>query len=132
MNYLLDTHVLIWLVTDQSRISHLVIKELDSRKNNVFVSSVSFWEVSLKFSSGKLELNGFLPQDLPGFIKSVGFEFISLDPNDASSYNKLSVSYHKDPFDKMLIWQAIQQNLVLVTKDDRVKQYSSAGLKTIW
>lgn len=132
MNYLLDTHVLIWLVTDQAKISDLVIKEIDSTKNNVFVSSVSFWEASLKFASGKLELNGFLPQDLPNFIKSVGFELIALSPIDASSYNKLTVSYHKDPFDRMLIWQAIQQNLTLVTKDDRIKQYSSEGLKTIW
>jgi PIN domain nuclease of toxin-antitoxin system len=132
MNYLLDTHVLIWLVTDQTKISELVIKELDNTKNNIFVSSVSFWEVSLKFASGKLELNNFLPEDLPNFIKSVGFEFISLSPTEASSYNKLTFSYHKDPFDRMLIWQAIQQDLVLVTKDNRITQYSSAGLKTIW
>jgi PIN domain nuclease of toxin-antitoxin system len=132
MNYLLDSHVLIWLVTDQSKISDLVIKELDSGKNNVFVSSVSFWEIALKFSSGKLELNGFLPHDLPNFIQSVGFESIALTAETASSYNNLSGLYHKDPFDRMLIWQAIQQNLILVTKDERIKQYSSDGLKSIW
>jgi PIN domain nuclease of toxin-antitoxin system len=132
MNYLLDTHVVIWSVLDRSKLSQQVITELENSENRVFVSSLSFWEIALKFSSGKLRLNGVLPEKLPELLTEIGFEFISLSPTDASSYNKLTVSYHKDPFDKMLIWQAIQQNLILVTKDDRIKQYSSAGLKTIW
>jgi PIN domain nuclease of toxin-antitoxin system len=132
MNYLLDTHVLIWLVTDQSKISKEVIKELEDNNNRVFVSSISFWEAALKFSSGKLKLNGFLPQDLPGFIKSVGFETIPLSSEVASSFNNLTSLHHKDPFDRMLVWQAIQQKYTLISKDNRIKEYSSMGLKTFW
>jgi len=132
MNYLLDTHVVIWSILDRNRLSKQVINELENSENGIFVSSLSFWEISLKFSSGKLKMNGLRPEKLPELVKQIGFEFISLSPTDASSYNTPTAYYHKDPFDRMLIWQAIQQNLTLVTKDERIQQYSSFGLKTLW
>ena len=132
MNYLLDTQALIWAFTEKHKLSALVRQILENTDNSIFASSINFWEISLKFSSGKLELQGFLPEDMPGLSLQSGFELISIITEDAASYHKLIKTNHKDPFDRMLIWQAIQRNLILITKDDELKQYQIAGLKTFW
>jgi PIN domain nuclease of toxin-antitoxin system len=133
MKYLLDTHTLLWAITEKSELSHTVIRILEDTSNEILVSAVNLWEVSQKFSLGKLNITGFLPQDLPRLAVQSGFTLIPLMPVDAISYHQL-VSYegHKDPFDKMLIWQAIQQSLILISEDKHLAQYAAAGLKVIW
>lgn len=61
MKYLLDTHVILWVAYNDQKISRKVADILLSRKNNIFISAVSFWEISIKFSSGKLNLNHHTP-----------------------------------------------------------------------
>lgn len=72
------------------------------------------------------------PTDLLFKCKEDGYLLIPLEHEDAASFCNLSAVYHKDPFDRMLIWQAIQNNYTLITNDDNIKSYKSEGLKTLW
>lgn len=133
MNYLLDTHTLIWAIMEKRRLSALVRQTIENTDNVILVSAISFWEVSLKSSINKIDITGFLPEDLPGLSVTSGFSLIPLLPAESASYHRLPfIGQHKDPFDRMLIWQAIQQDLVLISKDENIQRYVSAGLKLLW
>jgi PIN domain nuclease of toxin-antitoxin system len=132
MNFLLDTHTLIWTIADRQKLSNAARKVIDDTNNSIFVSSISFWEIALKFSIGKLEINGILPDDLPDLALRTGFELISLSPDESASYHMLAIADHKDMFDRMLVWQAIRRNLTFLTKDERITQYRAEGLKILW
>ncbi len=132
MIYLLDTHVLIWSITDTGKLSPVVSKTLKDAHNRVMVRAISFWEIALKYSLGKLDLEGILPEELPELSIQTGFELIPLMSDECATYHKLSSSWHKDPFDRMLIWQAIRRNLVLISKDPDMARYRSMNLKILW
>lgn len=132
MNYLLDTHTFIWAISERKKLSANVLNELDNNDNSIFVSAISFWEIALKFSIGKLQIAGSLPENLPELALKTGFQLIPLSADESASHYKLNLTTHKDPFDRMLVWQAIQRNLVLISKDNRVAQYGPAGLKIFW
>lgn len=132
MSFLLDAHTLLWAISDQKKLSSKVITILEDANNEVFVSAVTFWEISLKYSLGKLDLNGVTPDDLPKHAEETGFSLLPLLPSESSGYHQLNAAWHRDPFDRMLIWQAITNNLTLLSKDKNVAQYKSVGLKLIW
>lgn len=132
MSYLLDSHILIWSITDPEKLSAKVHGILEDTNNRVLVSSISLWEISLKYSLGKLDLQGIMPQQLTELIKQTGFELIGLLPDEAATYHQLEATRHRDPFDRMLIWQAIQNNLTILSKDSDIASYKSIGLKVIW
>ena len=108
MNYLLDTHTLIWVISEKEKLSSQVNQTFSSPDNTFFVSSISFWEISLKFSTGKLGIQGLIPEDIPILLVQSGFQLISLSPDESATCYRLKKTNHKDPFDRMLIWQAIQ------------------------
>ena len=130
MTCLLDTHYMLWALADTKKLSARVKDVIVDPDNRIIVSSISFWEVSLKSSLGKLSLSGFSPADLPGACTQIGFEIKSLSPEDASTYHLLQVPpHHKDPFDRMLIWQAIRNSYTFISADKQVKKYAAEGLK---
>jgi PIN domain nuclease of toxin-antitoxin system len=96
------------------------------------VSAVSFWEIALKFSLGKLDLAGYMPDELFGACTATGFFFLDLSVEISSSYHALAASHQKDPFDRTLIWQAMTYKYTLVSDDEHIKKYKSDGLKVIW
>jgi len=132
MKYLLDTHTMIWAATETSKLSQIVRKILEDPKNQILTSPVSFWEISLKYALGKLELNGILPDDLPAACSDMDFDLLPLSANIASTLHHLKAIYHKDPFDRMLIWQAMCSKTTLISKDSKITLYSTEGLKVIW
>ena len=132
MKYLLDTHVLLWYLFEDEKLSEPVAKVIKKMDNDVYISAVNFWEVSVKYSIGKLDLKKILPSDLPDLCVKYGFKMLPLLVGESSTYFELSNTYHKDPFDRMLIWQAIQNNLVLITNDGNMPAYRSDGLKLLW
>ncbi|WP_040298597.1 type II toxin-antitoxin system VapC family toxin [Arcticibacter svalbardensis] len=132
MSFLLDSHTLLWAILDQKKLSPKVIKILEDSNNEIFVSAVSFCEISLKYSLGKLDLSDILPEQLPKFSEDTGFSFLPLLPIESASYHNLHATWHRDPFDRMLIWQAIKNNLTLLSKDKNIALYKSIGLKLIW
>lgn len=132
MNYLLDTHTLIWVISEKEKLSPQVSHTFNNPDNTFFVSAISFWEISLKFSTGKLGIQGVIPEDMPMLSVQSGFQLISLSPDESATYHKLKKTTHKDPFDRMLIWQAIQRNLIFITNDKSISDYKEVGLKILW
>ena len=99
----------------------------------MFVSTVSFWEISLKASIGKLGLTGISPDEIPGYALSMGLTFLPLAADTASTFHQLPrIGKHRDPFDRMLVWQAIREDLVLVSRDRAMSSYETCGLSLVW
>lgn len=132
MRYLLDSHTFLWALLDRKKLSAKVSILLEDATNTVFVSSVSFWELSLKYRLGKLDLTGVSPEELPTLAQESGLDVLPLLPPEAASYHLLKADWHHDPFDQMLIWQAILNNLTLLSKDKNISKYQSVGLKQLW
>jgi PIN domain nuclease of toxin-antitoxin system len=129
MTHLLDTHYMIWAITDTKKLSKKLKDILTNPDHQIIVSVISFWEVSLKNSLGKLDIKGFSPEDLPSFCMEMGFDIEPLSAENSSTYHQLKSTYHKDPFDRMLIWQAISNDYTFISVDTHVKKYASEGLK---
>ena len=132
MNLLLDTHVFLWSLFTPGKLSKAVVREIKSPENDVAVSVVTFWEISLKYALGKLELTGIEPEELPDFAVQMNLEILPITAAEASSFHKLPKLSHKDPFDRIIIWQAIQRKMTLVSKDREFKEYFDVGLRTFW
>ncbi len=132
MKLLLDTHVFIWALMDTSRLSAVVKYQLQEPENEVFVSAISFWEIAIKFSLGKLELDGLLPSELAGIAEQeMGFNLLDLDALSAADSGTIPL-LHKDPFDRMLIYQAIRSGCHMVSIDKKFTGYEPHGLKLLW
>lgn len=132
MNYLVDTHVFLWAISAPEKLSKKaksLLLDVDSAK---YISLITFWEISLKFSTGKIDLKGGLPENMPFMAKRVGLEVLSLDIDTVSSFYKLPKLRNKDPFDRMLAWQAINKDFCLLTKDRDFADYKDRGLKIVW
>lgn len=132
MKLLLDTHTLLWSLISPKLLSRKAIKAIESPDNSVYVSTISLWEISLKFSLDKLLLENISPADLPEIIEQTGFELIEPSVEEYAGFYQLPRVKHKDPFDRMLIWQSIQRSCTLVTKDGNLKDYKPLGLITLW
>jgi PIN domain nuclease of toxin-antitoxin system len=132
VNYLLDTHALIWSLFDPEELSPLARTTIISQENNISVSVISFWEISLKYALKKIDLFEVMPDELPEYTEKMGIEIIPVDLSEAASFFKLPRLEHKDPFDRMLVWQAIQRKLVLISKDHSLNEYRKFGLRTLW
>jgi PIN domain nuclease of toxin-antitoxin system len=132
MNYLLDTHTFIWSITDTNKLSATAISEITNTDNQIFISAISFWEIALKSALGKLTISGLSIEELPSYAVQMGFSLLSLTPAISASYMRLAATYHKDPFDRMLIWQAINLDYTLITCDATINKYQSEGLAVCW
>jgi len=132
MNYLLDTHAFIWAISEKSKLSQQVRLTLENPANIIYISAVTFWEISLKFSIGKLNIDGISPGALPELALQLGFELLPLSAAEAANHHKLPLTKHKDPFDRMLIWQSISKKLIFISKDSRLADYDFSGLKSLW
>lgn len=132
MKYLLDTHVILRVAYNDQKISRKVADILLFRKNNIFISAVSFWEISIKFSAGKLNLKHHTPLSLyEGYKRYFRHQLLDLKMSDAVTYYNLTLTFHKDPFDRMLIWQALQNDLILITDDLNIGKYATEGLQVL-
>jgi PIN domain nuclease of toxin-antitoxin system len=132
MKYLIDTHVLLWSLFDSKKLSKKLLEIFLNIENTIFVSLISFWEISLKYNLGKIELKNILPDDLPLKVEEAGFEILPLSPLEVSTFYKLPKFEHKDPFDRLIIWQSIHNKLTLVTKEINFEDYKDFGLRVIW
>jgi PIN domain nuclease of toxin-antitoxin system len=132
MKCLLDTHAFLWSVFDPRLLGKKAAPVIRNPNNSVSVSVVSFWEISLKHSVGKLELENVAPEDFPKIAARAGFEILPLTASEAASCHRLPRLEHRDPFDRLIVWQAIDRKLVLISADSSISAYRSAGLKVLW
>ena len=131
MSYLLDTQYLLWAIVDSKKITNRIMDLISDPDQKIFVSTISLWEISLKSALGKIKISGLKPEDIPGICTKIGFELIELSAADSSSYHLLNASHHKDPFDRMLVWQAIRNNYTLISADAQIRKYCSEGLSIL-
>ena len=132
MKYLLDTHSFLWTLFDDAKLPERAREIIKDPDNDIFVSVTTNWEISLKYAIGKLEFEGITPDELPEKSKMIGIETLQILEEEASSFYRLQKTKHKDPFDRMIIWQAIKRNLTLISKDEGIKIYKPLGLKFLW
>lgn len=128
MKILLDTCAFLWLTTDAPELSEKARSLFQNTDNAVYLSSVSIWEIIVKYQLGKLPL----PEPADIFIHNQCEQhLIQLLPLEDKAVFQLSnlPNYHRDPFDKMLVCQAIELDLVILTNDKMIVQYPVA---TIW
>jgi len=132
MNYIVDTHCFLWSAFSPEKLSKTAKAIILDPGNDIYVSAVTFWEISLKYAIGKLDLDGVDPTELTDVADKMGFELIPLGVSESSSFFNLLMVGHKDPFDRMLVWQAIKSGKVLVSKDTKIYEYEKYGLKVVW
>ena len=132
MNYLVDTHCLIWSLLDPQKMASSHRAVLVDATSPKFVSKISYWEIALKFGLGKLQLKGISPERLLKVATEAGYEIFDITEDDfATSYQLPASKVHKDPFDRLLVWQCIRNDLVFVSEDKRLREYVKHGLKLV-
>ncbi|MDD2662529.1 MAG: type II toxin-antitoxin system VapC family toxin [Dechloromonas sp.] len=133
MKLLLDTHALLWSIIEPERLSPTACAAITDPAAQVAVSAVSFWEIAIKTALGKLSLSGTTPEALVDAAQQQGFDLLPLDPRLAASFTRLPVDpQHRDPFDRMLVWQALSLGYKLVSRDRKISTTSHSQLQTLW
>jgi PIN domain nuclease of toxin-antitoxin system len=130
---LLDTHTFIWATLQTNNLSKKSREIISNRSNEICVSTVSFWEISLKTKINKFSFKDININDFPKYAGNMGFTIMDMQENETITFHKLPLKKnHKDPFDRMLIWQAITKNITMISKDELFEQYKKDGLKLVW
>ena len=128
MKLLLDTHVLLWSATDPARLTAETRAALENGTHDVLVSIVTAWEIAIKQSLGKLELAMAAEVWLPNVLERTGFEIAELGLPAALRVRGLPW-HHKDPFDRLLIAQALDHGYTIVTRDSAFDAYGVPVLR---
>lgn len=128
MRALLDTHALLWWLTDNPAISQKAKNLIEERGNEVLVSAASAWEIATKVRLGKLSQAETLVQDFGGFVARARFEELPVTSQHAVRAGLLP-GPHRDPFDRMIVAQCEAENLPLISRDRIFDQYK---IRRIW
>ncbi len=128
MKLLLDTHVFLWMISNPSQLSKTVKEIIEKEENEIFLSSVSGLEISIKFGLDKLKLPEKPDIYIPRQMKKSKIKILPLKMNHALNVYNLP-DIHKDPFDRLLISQSQLENIPLATNDQKIKQYP---VEIIW
>ncbi|MCW7457589.1 type II toxin-antitoxin system VapC family toxin [Leptospira bandrabouensis] len=132
MNYLIDTHCILWCISDPEKLSKNVLKILENSSNRIIVSSLSLWEIALKIRLKKLEISGFKEENIPELLTKMNIEIMDFSGEEAILFSKFELLDHKDPFDLFLIYLSIKRNYTLISKDSVISKLKIKGFKTIW
>ena len=127
MDILLDTHAVLWFFEDDARLSKTAIEAICNPDNQIYVSIATLWEVAIKLSIGKLTLDG----GIEDFIESIdenGFSLLEVSTGHIKTVVELPF-HHRDPFDRILVAQAIVEEMAVITTDTDVVKYD---INSIW
>jgi PIN domain nuclease of toxin-antitoxin system len=128
MRLLLDTHAFLWWVGDSPKLSRRAKAAITKAANPCLVSVASGWEIAIKVSLGQLRVETALERFLPEQLAENGFQPLAIDFKHTARVARLPF-HHRDPFDRMLVAQAIEEELVVVTADPVFARY---GVKRVW
>ena len=128
MRLLLDTHALLWWFADDRALPASCRRAIAHPGNSIFVSAVSAWEIATKFRLGQLPSASDLVQDFDGFLARDGFSLLQLS-SDHGIRAGLLPGPLKDPFDRMLIAQALIENMLIVSNEVSFDRY---GVNRVW
>ena len=127
MNLLLDTHVALWAITDSPKLPIKARELIAAPKTNVWISTASIWEIAIKHSLGR----GDMPisaQDALHYFSESGYRMLSIEAEHAVAVEELP-AHHNDPFDRILVAQALIEPMRLMTHDAMVSLYSDSIIK---
>ncbi len=127
MDLLLDTHVFLWYIDGNEQLPEKIVKIINNKSNRCFVSIASIWEIVIKLSIDKLEIKGGF-KTIENFLDNNDFEILPIDLGDTKTLLKLDF-FHRDPFDRMIIAQAIASDLKIISKDKQFKDYN---MEILW
>lgn len=127
MNLLIDTHALIWFITNNDKLPDKTKEIIENKENDCFVSIATYWEIGIKNSIGRLNLNADL-KSVFKIIEETGFDSLPITTNQILQ-NAVLPFHHQDPFDRIIIAQAITEKMTIVTKDSQIENYEAP---TIW
>jgi PIN domain nuclease of toxin-antitoxin system len=118
MKFLLDTHGLLWTIFEPDKLSTQAQEIIANQNHIICVSLISLWEISIKQNIGRLDI----PKEFFEVVTTGGFEMLPVTLAQIEQYRNLPL-HHRDPFDRMLVVQARQQKLVLITRDSEISKY---------
>ena len=121
MRILADTHIVVWCDQTPKSVSPTLLAVLRDTGNEVFVSAASVWEIAIKRALGKLSF----PAPIANTVQRLGFEILAITGEHAEHAGGLP-RHHRDPFDRLIIAQAVLEGLVLATQDPRIRPYGVA------
>lgn len=128
MKYLLDTHVFLWMISDEKQLSIAASDVILSSSSVLYFSMASYWEICIKLSVGKLILKRNWAQIFEREMSHNGIEWLPVKQDHARGIIKLPW-YHKDPFDRLIISQCYSEKLSCITADEQIKKYN---IKCLW
>jgi PIN domain nuclease of toxin-antitoxin system len=128
LRILLDTCTFVWLAAEARKVSVLAKQLFADPDNEVFLSAVSCWEISIKHAAGRLKLPQPPAKLVPAYRERYGIAALPLDEETALYVSRL-LRLHADPFDRMLICQSIVHGLAILTPDESISQYP---VRTLW
>ncbi len=129
MKYLIDTHILIWLAVSPEVIPKTILEIIENPSNEICISTVSLWEIAIKLSIKKLDLQGLEISDLVNICKAQDISIVQLPISAVKKYRTLPMKEkHRDPFDRALISLCIADGYVFLSHDSKVGQYEKDGL----
>jgi PIN domain nuclease of toxin-antitoxin system len=125
---LLDTQVFLWWVDDAANLISVVRSAISNSKNKYYLSVVSCWEMAIKSSLEKLKLSSPAERFVSEQLRASDINLLNIELSHAAKVEKLPF-HHRDPFDRLLIAQALSEKLIIVAADSNFSQY---GVKLIW
>jgi PIN domain nuclease of toxin-antitoxin system len=128
MRLLLDTHTFLWFIEGSLNLSNAARIVIEDQGNQKYLSIASLWEMSIKMSMGKLELEMPFTELVKREIYGNAIDLLQIKPNHLDELAKLAF-HHKDPFDRLMISQALAENMTIVTKDGT---FGSYPVRLLW
>lgn len=128
MNLLLDTHALLWFLAGDARLSTPARVAIENMGNTRLFSVASAWEIAIKASLGKLSLSGPFHELIPVQLRANSIQLLPVGPEHLNHLLALPF-HHRDPFDRMLVSQAIAENATLVSADATLDRYA---ISRVW
>lgn len=127
MKLLMDTHVFLWYVWDDPKLSEKSIALIENPDNEKYLSIASLWEMAIKVSTGKLELTRSFDRLVPELVYGNGFELLPIAFAHTVRVSALEF-HHKDPFDRLLVAQGLAENMPILSADSILDAYNVTRL----
>ena len=120
---LLDTHTFLWFIDGNDNLSPKALENIENENAQNFISIVRLWEIAIKLSLGKLELN--IPfKQIEDVVFKNNFQILPISFTDLLKLSELPF-HHRDPFDRLLIAQCINNEMIFLSKDENVSKYNA-------
>ena len=128
MKLLLDTHTLLWALGSPENLPEYIVEMICNENNDVYLSVASLWEISIKHKNSPLKMP-FTASQIRDYCQRAGYFFLSISVDSISAFDKLAFDGNNDPFDQILVSQAISNNMKFLTHDEKIKKFGLGNIE---